>query len=73
MGKTVHVHGETLSVEPGVTVDDLKDAVGAPQDDIATYLEDGETVALSNRDDVYRTVPEGANLAFKPGSGTLFG
>lgn len=73
MGKVIQVEGEKMSVDQTTTVQELKDQVGAADDDVATYTEDGEIVALGNRDNVYREVPEGANISFQPGKGTVFG
>lgn len=71
--KIIQVEGQQLTVDQTMTVEDVKEAVGAASDDIATYTEDGEIVALGNRDNVYRNVPEGANISFQPGKGTVFG
>ena len=71
--KTIQVEGEQLTIDQTMTVQDVKEAVGAAGDDIATYTDDGEIVALGNRDNVYRSVPEGANISFQPGKGTVFG
>lgn len=71
--KTIQVEGEQVPIDTTATVSDIKRAVGAPDDDVATYLEDDEVVALGDRDNVFRNVPEGANISFQPGRGTLFG
>lgn len=73
MGQTIQLEGEKVSVDSTTTVADLKDVSGAADGDVATYVEDGEIVALGDRDNVQRNVPEGANVSFQPGSGTVFG
>jgi len=71
--RTIQVEGQQLTIDQTTTVQELKEAVGAADDDIATYTEDGEIAALGNRDNVHRNVPEGANISFQPGKGTVFG
>lgn len=72
--ETMTVDGQPVSIEPDTTVKELKEAVGASKDDVATYLDDsGEVVALSDHDTIQRAVPEGANLSFQPAHGTIFG
>lgn len=73
MSKTVQIEGHQVDVKRSTTVRDLKQAYGAADNDVATYMEDGESVALGDRDNVYRTVPDGANISFQPGDGVIFG
>lgn len=74
MGDTVNVEGQLLSIDEDTTVEDVKNAVGAADSDVATFTdEDGEIVALGNRDNIQRNVPDGAQLSFQPGDGTVFG
>lgn len=71
--KTVQVDGRNITVQPGTTVREVKNAVGASADDVATFLHSGEVVALSDRDNLYDQVPEDANISFQPAEGTVFG
>lgn len=73
MPKTVQIEGHQVDVKRSTTVQDLKQAYGAAENDVATYMEDGESVALGDRDNVYRNVPDGANISFQPGDGVVFG
>lgn len=74
MGKTVNVEGQRLTVDDDTTVQDIKDAVGAADSDVATYTDEGgEIVALGDRDTIQRNVPDGAQISFQPGNGTVFG
>lgn len=74
MGDTVNVEGHHLAVDDTTTVQDLKEAVGAADTDVATFTdEDGEIVALGDRDNIKTNVPDGAQISFQPGHGTVFG
>lgn len=72
--ETVTVDGQPVSIDTTTTVAELKEAVGASKNDVATYLDrSGEVVALSDHDAIGRAVPEGANISFQPAHGTVFG
>lgn len=72
--KTIQVEGMQMDITPDTTVKEVKEAVGAASDDLATYLDSkGDVVALADRDSLYREVPEGAKVSFQPAQGTVFG
>lgn len=73
MGKTIQLEGRQVSIDEETQVADLKRMADAADGDVATYLDGDEIVALGNRDNAYRNVPEGANISFQPGHGTVFG
>lgn len=71
--KTVQIDGREVSLRPDTTVREIKDAVGAGSDDVATFLKDGEVVALSDRDNLYKSVEDDTNISLQPAEGTVFG
>jgi len=74
MGETVNVEGHHIAVHEETTVEDIKEAVGAADNDVATFTdEDDEIVALGDHDNIQRNVPDGAVISFQPGDGTVFG
>jgi hypothetical protein len=72
-GKNVQIDGREMVIRPGTKVRDVKEAIGASTDDVATFLHNGEVIALSDRDDLYQSIPEDANVSFQPAEGTVFG
>lgn len=73
MGKTITADCQEIEVERGTTVADIKDEVGAVEDDVATYKERDEIGALGDNDKIHDAVPDDAELSFKQGKGTVFG
>lgn len=71
--KTVQIDGREVTLRPDTTVSDIKSVVGAANGDVATFLHNGEVVALGDRDNLYEQVPEDANVSFQPAEGTVFG
>jgi hypothetical protein len=71
--KSVQIDGRTVTVQPDTKVQEVKSAVGAATDDVATFLHNGEVIALSDRDNLYQQVPDDANVSFQPAEGTVFG
>jgi hypothetical protein len=73
MGKTIQLEGEPVIIDESTQVEDLKYMAEAAETDIATYMDGDEIVALGDRDNAYRQIPDGANVSFQPGDGTVFG
>lgn len=71
--KSVQIDGREVTLRPDTTVREVKDAIGAAEDDVATFLHNGQVVALGDRDDMYEEVPDRANISFQPAEGTVFG
>lgn len=64
--------GQRHEFDEETTIAEVKAAIGAAENDLATYVdEDGSWVALSDRDPVAH-VPDGTQVAFQP-QDTYFG
>lgn len=70
--KQIQAGGQTYRLNETAKVAELKQAVGAGKNDLATYVEqDGSWVTLSDRDHIMH-IPDNARVAFQP-KDTYFG
>lgn len=70
--KQIQAGGQTHWLDENASVADLKRAVGAAENDLATYVDDeGSWITLSDRDSIEH-IPDDVRVAFQP-KDTYFG
>lgn len=71
--KTLLVEGEAITVDPAMTVADLKELAGAGNDTLAVFRHGDDLKTLNDDDHPYEYIEDTGKLAFRPAKKNPFG